>query len=76
MRARFWGQSRILDAFGNTLAQAGDEAALITATLDYDDVRRARFALPTVRDSNLNLVRREIDRLSRNVGVPEFVRTN
>lgn len=72
--ARFWGGSRILDPFGRTVAEAGDEAALITATLDYDDVRRARFALPTVRDSNLNLVHREIDRLSRQVGIPEFVR--
>jgi predicted amidohydrolase len=72
--ARFWGESRILDAYGNTVAAAGNEPELITAELNYDDVRRARFALPTVRDSNLDLVRREIDRLSRQVGVPEFVR--
>lgn len=72
--ARFWGGSRIVDAYGRTIAEAGDGEELVTATLDYDDVRRARFALPTVRDSNLNLVRREIDRLSRQVGVPDFVR--
>jgi predicted amidohydrolase len=71
---RFWGGSRILDPYGKALAEAGDGEELIHATLDYDDVRRARFALPTVRDSNLNLVQREIDRLSRRVGIPDFVR--
>lgn len=72
--ARYWGGSRILDPFGKVLAEAGDEETLIHATLDYDDVRRARFALPTVRDSNINLVHREMGRLQAVVGVPEFVR--
>ena len=59
----FWGGSRIVDPFGRVLAEAGTEPELITATLDFADVRRARFQLPTVRDSNLNLVHRELGRL-------------
>lgn len=73
--ARFWGGSRIVDPYGKVLAEAdGESECLLQATLDYQDVRRARFQLPTVRDSNLNLVRREIERLANQVGVPSFVR--
>ncbi|WP_372572335.1 nitrilase-related carbon-nitrogen hydrolase [Ruegeria jejuensis] len=71
----FWGGSRIIDAFGNELAVAGDGEELITATLDYDVVRRARQILPTVRDSNIDLVLRETQRLAETLGVPEFIRT-
>jgi predicted amidohydrolase len=71
---RFYGQSRILDPFGKVLAEAGEEEALLTADLDYDDLRRARYLLPTVRDSDLELVAREIDRLIGILGVPDVVR--
>jgi predicted amidohydrolase len=71
----FWGGSCIFDPFGKPLAMAEDDAeGLLTAELDYDDLRRARYLLPTVRDSNLDLIRREINRLSQIVGVPESVR--
>lgn len=70
----FWGGSRIVDPFGRELAVAGKDEELITATLDYAEVRRARYLLPTVRDSNLALVRRETDRLAERLGVPDFVR--
>lgn len=71
----FWGGSRILDPHGQVLAQAeGDEEVLLTAELDYEAVRRQRFALPTVRDSNLDLIHREIDRLVNRVGVPVGIR--
>jgi predicted amidohydrolase len=70
----FWGGSRILDPFGNELARAGTEEALLVADLSYEDVCKARFQLPTVRDSNLALIHREIDRLVNWVGVPERVR--
>lgn len=71
----FWGGSRIFDAFGNVLAAAGrDEECLLTADLSYEDVCRARFELPTVRDSNLGLIQREIDRLASRLGVPETFR--
>lgn len=70
----FWGGSRIIDAFGKELAVAGTEEELITATLSYEQVRRARYLLPTVRDSNLSLVDRETSRLIQKIGVPDFVR--
>ena len=74
--ARFWGGSRIVDPYGKVLAEADDGECLLQATLDYHDLRHARFQLPTVRDSNLNLVRREIERLANQVGVPTFMRHN
>lgn len=72
--ARFWGGSCIVDPYGELIAEAGTEAEMLSAELDYDAVRRARFQLPTVRDSNLNLVHREIERLASNLGVPAFIR--
>mgnify|MGYP001799474663 CR=1 FL=1 len=70
----FWGGSRIIDPFGTELAMAGDAEELITAALDYQDVRRARHNLPTVRDSNIELVRRETRRIADTLGVPNFIR--
>lgn len=71
----FWGGSRVIDPFGETAVQADDtEDVLIVAELDYDDVRTARLQLPTVRDSNLALVHRELYRLQQLIGVPEQVR--
>lgn len=61
----FWGGSRILDPFGRLLATAtGRGEALVPADLDFDAVRRARYLLPTLRDANLPLVQRELDRLA------------
>jgi len=72
---RFWGGSRILDPFGTVLAEAPrDEEVLLTAVVDYESVRKARIQLPTVRDSNLGLVQREIARLEHLLGVPTSVR--
>lgn len=70
----FWGGSRILDPFGKTLVKAGDREELAIAELDYERVRKARYLLPTVRDSNLCLIVREAERLLGAVGVPESVR--
>ncbi len=64
----FWGGSRIVDAFGRTIASAkGNGEELVRATLDFDDVRRARYLLPTVRDANLSLIHREIERIENKV---------
>jgi len=61
----FWGGSRILDPFGRTLAKAeGSGEALVHARIDYADVRRARYLLPTVRDANVALLRRELERIT------------
>jgi predicted amidohydrolase len=56
--AEFWGGSRILDASGQVLAQAGDQPALIVAELDAADGVAARRRLPTIRDSDPHRVRR------------------
>jgi predicted amidohydrolase len=68
--AVFWGGSRVLDPYGNPLAQAGDGEELIFAELDFQAVLTARYHLPTLRDSNLDLIQRELGRLIRQVGVP------
>jgi predicted amidohydrolase len=49
--SHFWGGSRILDPRGHVLAQADDQEGLITATLSYRQIARARFELPTHRDA-------------------------
>ena len=60
----FFGSSRIVDSFGRTLAEVeGEREGFVHARLDFADVRRARYRLPTVRDANLPLVGREIARI-------------
>lgn len=71
--ARFWGGSRVVDPRGRLLCEGDGSEQVLFADLDYDTVRRARFLLPTVRDANLHLVQREINRLADQVGVPQFV---
>ncbi len=68
--AHFWGGSRLIDPFGTTLAQAGDGEELIFADLDFQAVMTARYHLPTLRDSNLDLIYRELGRLTWQIGVP------
>jgi len=71
----FWGGSRILDPFGEVQALASRDAEeLLVVDIDLDAVKQARFLLPTVRDSNLDLIAREVDRLAQRVGVPRVVR--
>lgn len=67
----FWGGSRVVDPYGNIVtAVESDEETLLIADLDYNDVRKARYELPTVRDSNLELVNREINRISDYSRIP------
>jgi hypothetical protein len=49
---------------------AGEGEELIVAEIDYGQLREARYQLPTVRDSNLDLIQREVNRLSWSVGIP------
>jgi predicted amidohydrolase len=65
----YWGHSRVVDAHGKVLAMAGEKEELVVADLSYDAIRQARFQLPTVRDSNLDLIHREIERLDNRIGV-------
>lgn len=60
----FWGGSRILDPFGRVVACAdGEREQLVHAHVDFAEVRRARYLLPTVRDANVLLLRRELERI-------------
>ncbi len=60
----FWGGSCVLDAHGRVVAAAADAGeTLVLARIDFADVRRARYRLPTMRDANLPLVLRELVRL-------------
>ena len=68
----FWGRSRIISAEGKVLAEASErEEELLIADLDYRDVIATRAKLPTVRDSNLDLIHREIERLRNTIGYPK-----
>lgn len=72
---RFWGGSCVVDAFGRIVAEAeGDREMLVRTEIDYEDIRQARYLLPTVRDSNLALIVRESQRLEGLIGVPISVR--
>jgi predicted amidohydrolase len=76
-RMKFWGGSQVIDPFGNPLVSADNESEqLIVAELDYELVRKARHQLPTVRDSNLALVRREITRTEEHSGIPPTRKTS
>lgn len=66
----FWGGSRILDPFGGLVAVAGVEEELLVGEISYMDIKKARYRLPTLRDSNLDLLIRELHRLSQQIGIP------
>lgn len=75
--AHFWGGSCIIGPRGEILAQAsGDSPCLLTGDLPYAAVRSARFQLPTLRDANLPLVQREVNRLASVVGGNQNKRTD
>ena len=71
----YWGGSRVIDPHGKVLAIGGEDEELVLADVDYAEVRQARFQLPTVRDSNLDLIHREIERLNNRIGVPRGIRS-
>lgn len=64
-RPDFWGGSAIFDANGRELARAGESDELIVAVIDLDEGQQARARLPTVRDADPPLIRRELDRRLR-----------
>jgi predicted amidohydrolase len=66
---RFWGGSRVVDPWGEVVAQAPrDEPALVTADLDLGTVRRRRRELPLLKEGRLGLLARELDRLLHDPG--------
>lgn len=72
----FWGHSQIIGPCGDVLKMAShtDEELLVT-NLYYKDVIEARAMLPTVRDSNLDLIHREFSRLRDKIGHPEAIKS-
>jgi predicted amidohydrolase len=69
----FWGGSRLLKPDGSVAAEAPLwEEALVVGTLETDDLRMQRYALPLLADERLELVRRELDRIiAERAGLPD-----
>jgi predicted amidohydrolase len=60
----FWGGSTVYSPEGNLVVQGPYyEEALVTATLDLQDIRRARIRLPLLRDERVRLTMREMTRV-------------
>jgi len=60
----FWGGSRIVNPFGEVIAEAtGEQDAIITVELDTSIIRRARKFRPYHRDEDPRLTRRELERI-------------
>nr|WP_086937445.1 nitrilase-related carbon-nitrogen hydrolase [Thaumasiovibrio occultus] len=53
---QFWGGSRIMNAFGQCVAEAGYDEVMISAIVSTVDIAAARFQLPTLRDANSSLI--------------------
>ncbi|HUG48990.1 MAG TPA: nitrilase-related carbon-nitrogen hydrolase, partial [Candidatus Limnocylindria bacterium] len=68
----FWGGSQVIDPAGEVLFSAPlHEEGLYEATIDLDDVRRERIALPLLRDERPELVLRQLERmLHERAGTP------
>lgn len=58
----FWGGSRILDARGMVVAQAGTEPQVLSVDLNMTQLGAARRLLPTRRDAHPELILRELER--------------
>jgi predicted amidohydrolase len=60
----FWGGSCVVDPWGRVVAQAPRaESAVVHAEVDVAAVRRRRREAPLLKESGLELVRREVGRL-------------
>ena len=65
----YWGGAAIVGPDGETLAQGPDfEEALVVAEIDPDRIRRARLALPLLRDEQPDLLQRSLRSEERRVG--------
>ncbi|GAB3300543.1 nitrilase-related carbon-nitrogen hydrolase [Parasphingorhabdus pacifica] len=60
----FWGGSRVLDPWGEVLAEAPhNEASLTVVELDVQAARRRRREMPLLQEARFGLVSREVNRL-------------
>jgi predicted amidohydrolase len=65
----FWGGSAVVDPWGEVVARAPrHDPALLVCDLDLSAVRRARRAMPLVKEARLGLLARELKRLTRHGG--------
>lgn len=63
-RTRFWGGSHVLDPWGTTVAEAPNYAEeLLFADIDLREVRRRRRQFPFLKESRLEHLTREFQRL-------------
>ena len=63
---QYFGRSFIVNPHGEVIARAGaDEEQLLVCEIDFDLVRQTRIAMPLLRDENLELTSRELDRIKR-----------
>lgn len=71
----FGGGSEAFDPFGRTVAALAPlDEAMAVAELDPEVLRRARTAYPLLRDDDLELVRRELERIRQiRYGLPQIV---
>jgi NAD+ synthase (glutamine-hydrolysing) len=61
----FWGGSTVFDPGGNKVVQGPYyEESLVTASLDLNQIRRARTRLPLLRDERVALTLRELTRIT------------
>ncbi|MDD5544729.1 MAG: carbon-nitrogen hydrolase [Acidobacteriia bacterium] len=62
----FFGGSLLVDPYGNVVARGKTlDEDLVIAEVDFDLVRRARAQVPLLRDENIELTMRELERISR-----------
>jgi predicted amidohydrolase len=63
----FFGGSSIVNPYGDELVRANMlEEQLLYTDIDLDEVRRARLETPLLRDENLDLTIRELNRIRQN----------
>ncbi|MGA9174244.1 MAG: nitrilase-related carbon-nitrogen hydrolase [Thermoactinomyces sp.] len=62
----FYGGSAVVDPFGKIEKQAGlFKEELLVVDIDLEKVKKARFQMPLIRDENLDLTIRELNRIKR-----------
>jgi N-carbamoylputrescine amidase len=65
---RFWGESEVVDPFGQSMARAGSGEEVISAVCDRRLVREARTILHTIRDDDPAFIADQLRRVAREVG--------
>lgn len=52
----FYGNSSVIDPYGNSLKNMGNKERLAIVTIDPREIHKARFNLPTLRDAQVELI--------------------